>query len=85
MVMRAMKRVRAVGYIRVSTNEDKQKYGLDIQTNGIRRCCAEKNFDLVRIYRDTTSGKSLRRQGIQTLLKNKLQIYLVSLSLLCPK
>ena len=63
--------VRAVGYVRISTNENKQKYGLEIQRQGIRRWCGEKGLELGRLYKDTRSGRTLSRPGIQELLQNK--------------
>ena len=62
---------RVVGYVRISTNEDKQKYGLKIQVQAIKDYCRKHNLDLVKIYRDTKSGSSLQRPGIQNLLKDK--------------
>ena len=60
-----------VGYIRISTNEEKQKYGLEVQVNAIEKYCRKNNFKLIKIYKDTRSGKSLRRDGIQKLLAEK--------------
>ncbi len=73
------RRIQAVGYIRISTNEDRQKYGLKVQVGGIREYCENHKLELIRIYRDTQSGKSLERPGIQRLLKdkNKFQVVIV--------
>ncbi len=66
-----MKNVKAVGYIRISTNEDKQKYGFQIQLSAIKDYCKKHKIELVKIYRDSKSGKSLSRPGIQNLLSEK--------------
>lgn len=60
-----------VGYIRISTNEDKQKYGLDVQLGAIENYCKHNGLKLNKIYKDTRSGKSLKRPGIQKLLSEK--------------
>ncbi len=72
-------KIRAVGYIRISTNEDKQKYGLKVQVGAIREYCKKNSLELIKIYRDTKSGKSLERPGIQRLLKdkNKFQVVII--------
>ena len=66
-----MKRVKAVGYIRISTNEDKQKYGFQVQLSAIKEYCRKHKFELVKVYKDSKSGKSLCRPGIQKLLSEK--------------
>jgi site-specific DNA recombinase len=66
-----LENVKAVGYVRISTNEDKQKYGLGVQLEAIRDYCQKNNLLLVRVYKDTKSGKSLDRPGIQRLLAEK--------------
>ncbi len=68
---RNLKNVKAVGYIRISTNEDKQKYGFGIQLGAIKDYCLKNGLKLVKVYRDTRSGKSLRRPEIQKLLSEK--------------
>jgi len=72
-------KVKAVGYIRISTSEDKQKYGLKVQMQAIKSYCRKHHLDLIKIYRDTKSGSSLQRPGIQDLLKdkNKFQVLVV--------
>ena len=69
--MRLKGKVRAVGYIRISTNEDKQKYGMRVQSQAIKEYCQKQGLELLRIYRDMKSGSSLQRPGIQSLLKEK--------------
>ncbi len=66
-----LKGIKAVGYIRISTNEDKQKYGFKVQIGAIREYCKKNKLKLFKIYKDTKSGKSLKRPGIQKLLAEK--------------
>lgn len=63
--------INAVGYIRISTNEDKQKYGLRVQVQAIRDYCRENNLRLTKVYRDTKTGSTLRREGLEQLLSEK--------------
>ena len=63
--------IKAVGYIRISTNEDRQKYGFSVQLEAIKKYCTDNKLKLVKVYRDTKSGKSLKRPGIQKLLVEK--------------
>ena len=74
-----MKGIKAVGYIRISTNEDKQKYGFDVQLGAIRVYCKQNKLELLKVYKDTRSGKSLKRPGIQKLLseKNDFQVVII--------
>ena len=60
--------IKAVGYIRISTSEDKQKYGLKVQLDAIRRYCKDNGLKLIKVYKDNRSGKSLERPGLQKLL-----------------
>jgi len=69
--MRYLKGTLAVAYIRISTNEDKQKYGFDVQLGAIKKYCRKHGLKIVKVYRDTRSGKSLHRPGIQKLLAEK--------------
>ena len=66
-----LKNAKTVGYIRISTNEDKQKYGFEIQLSAIKEYCKKHKLELVKIYKDSKSGKSLSRPGIQKLLAEK--------------
>lgn len=64
------KGLKAVGYIRVSTEEQaKEGVSLDAQEARIKAFCEAKGWNLLRIYRDEgVSGKDLNRSGIQGLL-----------------
>ena len=63
---------RAVGYIRVSTGEQAQEgLSLAAQEARIKAYCEAKGWDLLRMYRDEgISGKSLKRPGIQSLIRD---------------
>ena len=63
---------RAVGYIRVSTEEQvREGISLDNQRAKIKAFATAKNWNLIHIYRDEgRSGKSLNRPGIQELLQD---------------
>jgi len=64
------RKLHAVGYIRVSTDEQvKEGISLADQEARLTAYCQAKEWELVRIYRDEgESGKSLDRPGIQTLI-----------------
>jgi len=72
-------KTKAVGYVRISTNEDKQKYGLNVQRRAIRDYCKRKKLTLLKIFCDEKSGKTLERPGLQGLLtwKDKFQVLVV--------
>lgn len=63
---------RAVGYVRVSTEEQaREGLSLAAQESRIRAFCEAKGWELVRIYRDEGySGKNLDRPGIQALIRD---------------
>ena len=64
------KNFRAIGYVRVST-EDQSTNGvsLDSQEEKIRAYCVAKDFNLTEVIRDEGfSGKNLQRPGIQGLI-----------------
>ena len=77
--MRTKKRPKAVGYVRISTCEDKQKYSLKLQIRAIKEYCRREGMELVGIYQDERSGKTLNRPGIKKLLseQNKFQVLVV--------
>jgi len=69
---RAKTSTKAVGYIRVSTQDQVQEgLSLDVQEVRIRAYCEARGWDLLRIYRDEgVSAKSLDRPGIQSLIRD---------------
>ena len=64
--------MKAVGYIRVSTEEQaKEGVSLDNQRTKIELFCAAKDWKLQRIYTDEgKSAGSLNRDGIQELMSD---------------
>ena len=55
--------LRAVGYIRVSTDgQGERGYGLDAQRDAIEAEAARRGWTLERVYVDVASGKSTRRR-----------------------
>jgi site-specific DNA recombinase len=62
---------RAIGYIRVSTEEQaREGVSLDVQAARIRAYCEAKGWTLVEIFRDEgRSAKDLHRPGIQRALE----------------
>lgn len=70
-----MKRnIKAVGYVRVSTEEQaREGISLEAQKNSIRAYAESQNWELLSIYEDIgVSGKSLARPALQQLM-NKLK------------
>jgi site-specific DNA recombinase len=64
--------VRTVGYIRVSTEEQREEgYSLAAQRRQIQAFCQAKRWELVRVFSDEgKSGKEVRgRSGLQALLE----------------
>ena len=70
--MIAQRGLKAVGYIRVSTDEQaKDGQSLELQESRIRAYCEAKGWELLRVYRDEgVSGKDLNRPGIQSLISD---------------
>jgi DNA invertase Pin-like site-specific DNA recombinase len=68
--MRAEAAFKAVGYIRVSTDEQADSgLGLDAQRAAIEGEISRRGWDLVNVYTDTASGRSLtRRPGLEAAL-----------------
>ena len=63
--------MRAIGYVRVSTEEQAQTgVSLDAQEEKIRAYCIAKEWDLLRVIRDEGfSAKDLNRPGIQEIIE----------------
>lgn len=52
--------LRALGYVRVSTEEQGSSgAGLEAQRQAIQTACRDRGFDLLEIYQDVASGKSM--------------------------
>jgi DNA invertase Pin-like site-specific DNA recombinase len=64
-----MSKKKAVGYVRVSTEEQSTEgASLGAQEAKVRAYCALHELELVGIERDSASGKSLERPGISSAL-----------------
>jgi len=66
-------RKTAVGYLRVSTDmQDQSGLGLDAQKDQIQSYANQRGIEVVRWYRDTTSGKTTveQRDGLSQLVKD---------------
>lgn len=61
---------KAVGYIRVSTEEQTQHgYSLEAQAQAIKKYCELQGWELVRIYRDDgNSGASMERPDLHAIV-----------------
>jgi len=61
--------MEVIGYTRVSTSEQFDSgAGLEAQRAAIESECARRGWELVAIYEDTASGKSLDRPGVRDAL-----------------
>lgn len=58
---------RAIIYARISTNEEKQRNGLDIQIKRLRAHCKQCDIEIVFEYREECSGKSFNRPDYKKL------------------
>ena len=64
-----MKQVKAILYIRVSTDEQADKgYSLKHQEERLRSYCQFQNIEVVALYKDDHSAKSFERPAFQQLL-----------------
>ena len=63
--------IKAIGYIRVSTDEQaKEGFSLENQEQKIRDYCKLKDFEIVEIIQDAgVSAKNLRRPGVQKVIE----------------
>ena len=62
--------MRAIGYVRVSTDDQaREGVSLDVQEARIRAYCEAKGWQLVSVVRDEgKSAKDLKRPGLQEIL-----------------
>ncbi len=64
-------RLRAVGYVRVSTEEQGQHgVSLSAQKERVAAYCQSRDWNLLRVYEDVASGKDRKRRGLQRLLED---------------
>ena len=61
---------KAVGYVRVSTDEQaREGVSIDVQKERIAAYATAKGLDLIEVFTDEgLSGKNLKRAGLQDLL-----------------
>ena len=65
---------KAIGYIRVSTElQAADGISLDAQRESIEDYCLAQNLNLVAIYQDDHTGKTLHRKGFQAALEHMKQ------------
>lgn len=67
---RAPKRTRAIGYVRVSSDRQRDDgYGLELQEQAIRRYCRQERLELVMVLKDeAVSGSLSDRPGLGSAL-----------------
>lgn len=76
--------LRAVGYARVSTEEQESSgLGLDAQRDTIERECERRGWPLKHLHHDVASGKSLRRRpafgdALRTLADGRAEVLVVA-------
>jgi len=71
--MKERKIIRVVGYVRISTDEEHQKYSLGAQEERIKEYTnfrKKEGYRLLKIYSDQKSAASLDRPGLQSLLED---------------
>lgn len=59
----------AFGYARVSTTLVEQEGSLEVQEARIRKYCEDHHYYLLRVYKDTASGKNSDRKEFQEMLE----------------
>lgn len=59
--------IKAAIYIRISTDEDLQRWSLGAQERELSNFCEKKNWPVYRVYRDTVSGSRCSRPGLDSL------------------
>jgi|Deesub1362A_J573_1020465.scaffolds.fasta_scaffold00342_47 site-specific DNA recombinase len=60
--------MKVAGYVRVSTADQAEGFSLEAQEDQIRKWCEENSYELVKVYRDSTSGKLLEREALLQML-----------------
>ncbi len=60
--MRQSTPTQAIGYVRISTNENKQKHSIDHQKEQIRKYCEYEHIKLKRVVIEKASAKDLKKR-----------------------
>jgi len=68
-----MKKIKAVGYLRISTSTQKEGVSLEVQAEKIKKYCEAEDRQLVRVYKDVMSGAKLKLPAQETLLRDAEQ------------
>jgi site-specific DNA recombinase len=55
--------MKVIGYIRISTQEQANGFGLEMQEEAIRACCEKNGWMLAEVYLDIASGTIKNRPG----------------------
>lgn len=64
------RRIRAVGYCRFLKTENGNNYSLEEQIEAIQKYALEKDYHLVRIFKDTgISGREFKRKGLNEMME----------------
>jgi len=58
--------MRVIGYARVSSTDQ----DLEIQIQEIKKFCNYRNFDIIRIYTDKSTGANIERDGFIDMMKS---------------
>lgn len=59
---------RAALYVRVSTTEQEKGFSLQAQEDKLRKYTAQHHLEVVKVYKDNTSGMDTERESINQLL-----------------
>lgn len=61
--------VRCVGYLRVSTEEQKEGFSLKMQKEKLQAFATSQDYLLLKLYEDVDSGQKMERKGLKLMLK----------------
>ncbi len=60
--------MRVAAYVRVSTTDQAHGFSLEAQEEQIKKWCKERGYEIVKVYRDSSSGKLLEREALLQML-----------------
>ncbi|MFC1488846.1 recombinase family protein [Thermodesulfobacteriota bacterium] len=64
-------------YARVSTREQGKKHSIEGQIDELKAYCAQKGYDVIKIFTDIKGGLRMDRDGLQNFLESIVQCDLV--------